>query len=180
MTGLTSIEVIGYWDCLKCVINIVRLDSEEKSEALLDYLELYKSKFMLVPASISHHHNYSGGLLRHTVEVTQIAIDIAKSDGVMYDSISDVIMAAILHDIGDCEQYEEIDGRWQYKEGITGNFHETFVVSDWDSKMDPKLLSDAVRNALLTHHGGWSTTKVDMNGVLSAILHGADLISSRL
>ena len=54
--------------------------------------------FKTAPAAKTIHHDYLGGLLEHTLKVTQLAVDVSK----YYKNINrDTLLAgAILHDIG--------------------------------------------------------------------------------
>ena len=65
--------------------------------------ELVKG-FHLSPAAKSIHHNYLGGLLEHTLEVVQICEYLTKLYPEEIDR-SQLITAAIFHDIGKIEEY---------------------------------------------------------------------------
>lgn len=53
--------------------------------------------YLQCPASLRHHHNYSGGLLEHSVDVAERMI----KDGSFSNSERDVaILSALIHDIG--------------------------------------------------------------------------------
>lgn len=62
-----------------------------------------RKKFFDAPAGKLWHHNYLGGLLEHTLSVT----DIAEKIGRMYPGVNrDLLVAAgLLHDIGKIESY---------------------------------------------------------------------------
>lgn len=53
--------------------------------------------FLQAPASLNYHHNYSGGLLSHTVEVAEIVSTLPLQTQIEKDL---AITGAILHDIG--------------------------------------------------------------------------------
>lgn len=65
-----------------------------------------------LPASESHHHNWPGGLLRHSLEVAEIALKYAKSQDLKVTALNDIevkrrsrwqygaFIAGLLHDIG--------------------------------------------------------------------------------
>ena len=58
------------------------------------------------PSAITHHHNYGGGNLEHTVGVIKLCKNICE----MYEGINKdlVIVGAILHDIGKLREYTTI------------------------------------------------------------------------
>lgn len=61
--------------------------------------------FYQAPAAKSHHHNYPGGLLKHTVELCQIAVAIKATQ--LYPKIEwDIVLGACaLHDLGKIHDY---------------------------------------------------------------------------
>ena len=61
--------------------------------------------FLQAPASLNYHHNYSGGLLAHTVEVAEIVSTLPLKTQIEKDL---AITGAILHDIG---KVKSLDGR---------------------------------------------------------------------
>lgn len=69
-----------------------------------DLLNQVTSKeFIEAPAAIKHHHNYLGGLLKHTYEVWHII----KQLGAVYpiEKFDALQLAAILHDLGKIHEY---------------------------------------------------------------------------
>lgn len=62
------------------------------------------SKFKQSPASLKHHHNYIGGLIEHTLNVTRLVSLIAD----LYPELDRnlLIAGAILHDIGKIRGYQ--------------------------------------------------------------------------
>jgi len=56
--------------------------------------------FVQVAASWKHHHNYPGGLLQHSLEVTELMASMMQSTP-MDDSLYEIgLVAALLHDLG--------------------------------------------------------------------------------
>lgn len=76
-------------------------------------------KFFTWPASLSFHHAYEGGLLAHTVEVCDIALQTVRGNTVGGWSLSfnvecnlDILIAAALwHDVMKVEEYIVTDRR---------------------------------------------------------------------
>jgi putative nucleotidyltransferase with HDIG domain len=58
--------------------------------------------FLRAPASLNDHHAYPGGLLKHTVEVTNFADSLRLGASIDRDLL---VAAAILHDIGKAREY---------------------------------------------------------------------------
>lgn len=104
-----------------------------------------------------------------------------------------LLISALLHDVGKINQYavrdypvREENGidtvyKWTYKmskEDSKNYDHAVWVVNDFRT-VTKKNLPDDIRNAILAHHGGWTTNGAKCDTLLDAILHAADLISSR-
>lgn len=68
--------------------------------------------FLNIPASISYHHSFQGGLLVHTAEVMRNIISMIKcSEPDMHRDFYEIaVVAALFHDIGKIRQYD-VDGR---------------------------------------------------------------------
>ncbi len=63
----------------------------------------FLKKFKMAPGAKSHHHAYIGGLLEHTLNVTELCISIAsRYKEVNFDLL---VTGALLHDIGKTEEY---------------------------------------------------------------------------
>lgn len=60
--------------------------------------------FITSPASVSHHHSETGGLLAHTVEVAEI---VSKHVYINNDERDICIVAGLFHDIGKIKVYNE-------------------------------------------------------------------------
>jgi len=172
-------EQIDSW--ISCIKN------EQMRKDLSFYMYHHRDKFVVTPGSIKHHHAYEGGLLEHTIETTHIAHGIMKvlfhgfpEKKITLPKFSDeVIFTALIHDIGKINDYAKNTrtGKWEYF-SLKSN-HSWFVVKDWEKQIREPLDKE-IAHAILTHHGGWSKTGRDLNSLLSAVIHGADLISSRM
>lgn len=71
----------------------------------LDVLNENKNKFLTIKGSDWQHHNYAGGLIVHTCNVTLSAIRLAElySDKVNMDLL---VFCALMHDVGKLFDYE--------------------------------------------------------------------------
>ncbi len=63
-----------------------------------------QATFFRAPAAKKIHHNYSGGLLEHTLTVAQLCAQVARN----YPEVNRdlLITGALLHDIGKLQEYE--------------------------------------------------------------------------
>jgi 23S rRNA maturation-related 3'-5' exoribonuclease YhaM len=171
-------------------LRIDSLHDEKHIVPVKDYILKYMDSFRICPGSIKHHHSYTGGLVKHTIEVIDIALDIWKS--IKQHAVSqkvtynDVLLVSVLHDIGKINEYN-IEERDVFTERLIWKYvskwpvfpHSTWVVIDFLREC-PNILEEKHIEAILSHHGGWSKTGVECNSLLATILHSADLISSRL
>jgi len=75
--------------------------------ALLDYFftdEEFAGSFRRSPAAVRHHCNWIGGLLEHTLKVTNICASLLNDFPQLDKDL--LITGAILHDIGKVHEYE--------------------------------------------------------------------------
>ncbi|MGL1956408.1 MAG: HD domain-containing protein [Colwellia sp.] len=77
--------------------------------------------YIQAPASLNYHHNYSGGLISHSVEVAQIVATMPWKNEINRDL---AITAALLHDIGKIKtlsaQMKRTEiGRWVDHDALT-------------------------------------------------------------
>lgn len=61
--------------------------------------------FMQVPASLKHHHNEAGGLMRHSIECAEIAASIPMLDGLHREL---AIIGSLLHDAGKIRTFNKM------------------------------------------------------------------------
>jgi 3'-5' exoribonuclease len=139
------------------------------------------------PSAITHHHNYVGGNLEHTVGVVRLCLNISE----MYPSINKdlLLCGAVLHDIGKLKEYS-------YGAAIDmsdeGNFIGHIVIGEqWiREKIQllkkqgddfPEELEHQLVHLILSHHGRyeWGSPKLPKL-VEACILHQADLMDSQV
>ena len=141
-----------------------------------------KEKFKTHPGGIEIHHNWIGGLLQHTLEVTKYCELNAEN----YPTIDkDLLLAgALLHDIGKLDELEVTARIKGSKMGqLTGHvvLGSIFVAN----KMNELGIDDNTKNKLLhiivSHHGrvDFGSPKEPMFPEAIAI-HYADELSSKL
>lgn len=159
---------------------ISKIKDDDLREALMKYMNRIYKDFSRMPASRSYHHAYSGGLLKHTIEVCDIALKINESLKLNLNE-DYLITTAVLHDAGkyNIYEYDKLMHRWKHVDRGTKMDHSLVPIMDFHIITGLSLPLD-VQKSILAHMGGWSETSVFPDDILSAIIHSADLISSRL
>lgn len=163
-------------------------------EGINDLIEwLDKTGFYDAPASGSYHLAKEGGLVEHSLNVTNLAVDLNKHMGEPVEKES-VIIAAALHDLGKHQYY----GKDYYKENIlkSGNRssakpwarnrdlinvpHEIISIQIASRFID---LTEEETWAILHHNGLYGDLKYNLMGKeskLQMIVHFADMWASRV
>ncbi|KYK23738.1 hypothetical protein AYK25_06475 [Thermoplasmatales archaeon SM1-50] len=147
----------------------------------------FVSMYLHSPSAITHHHNYVGGNLEHTVGVMRLCLNISE----MYPRVNKdlLLCGALLHDIGKLKEYI-------YTAAIDisdeGNFIGHIVIGEqWikekiqqlhrAGKEFPEELEHQLIHLILSHHGKyeWGSPKLPKL-VEACILHQADLMDSQV
>lgn len=172
------------WNSILQWISLIH--DEDMKKTLRLYMGFHKDKFVVTPGSISRHHSHKGGLMDHTLDVISIAHGIAAMLFRTFDVIKDwssfhdkIIFCAMVHDVGKTRDYIFVHRTGEWIHNPQPGDHSSWFLGDWMKRMSIALDED-IREAILTHHGGWSTTNAQMTHLLSSVIHGADLISSRM
>jgi len=94
---------------LQKIIN--NIETNTLRHFILDVLRPYQtcSLFFQVPASLNHHHNYTGGLLDHSIECALIVKSLPNFS-ILENDIG--VVCALLHDIG---KIKTLDARMRRK-----------------------------------------------------------------
>ncbi|MGB9880740.1 MAG: HD domain-containing protein [Anaerolineae bacterium] len=145
------------------------------------------NRFLVWPASRNHHHAFRGGLLLHTVEVGESAIETAKRVGLSEERTAVVLMSALVHDIGKLDQYEVTLGSGGRRQTVLTERGKLVghialgwrVIADvLDLVEAPEDLVLAVEHCVLSHHGKkeWGSP-VEPGTPEAEIVHEADMSS---
>lgn len=107
-------------------------------------------------AAKTMHHNYLGGLLEHTLSVTQLCLKVAEHYGEMINK--DVLVCyAILHDIGKVKELSVFPENDYTDEGqLIGHLIiGVELVTEECKKIDgfTKELENLIKHGILSHHG---------------------------
>ena len=134
--------------------------------------------FETAPASITHHHNYSGGLFEHVLSTTKIALVLCDCVEKIYRGKVDrdiVISGVILHDLYKPLTYEEReDGMYGSTPLAERVDHLSLIVSEMTRRGFPLDLIHVV----CAHHG--DIGPIRPKTVEALVCHLADLADSQL
>lgn len=152
------------------------------------YEVLDEPRFAQAPASISHHHAYTGGLAEHTLEVLRY---LNAQTVVFPEANTDVLItAAVWHDALKVQEYvgtkaEGFPDHWAYapdgfglKIGhISAGAMKFHALAD-EHKVSSEL-GAAVVHCILSHHGRreWGSP-VEPQTLEAMLLHQADMLSA--
>lgn len=168
---------------LKEIIKTIKDPYLQKLLALFLNDEDFCKNFCSVPAAVSYHHAFLGGVLEHTLAVAKLGVKIAP----LYPSLNrDLLMCGIvLHDIGKITElrYEK---NFQYSDEGQLVGHLISGVIMIEKKVNqiedfPKTLLDLLRHLILSHHGeyAWGSPKLPMT--LEALaLHYLDNLDAKI
>jgi 3'-5' exoribonuclease len=128
---------------LKAVLNSVFSDQ--------DFLR----KFKLAPAGKLWHHTYAGGLLEHTLTVTEICEKVAPHYKLLDRDL--LVTGAVLHDIG---KTEELTGTLFFDYSDVGRLEGHIAIGCQmvqdrirELKDFPENLAARLKHLILSHHG---------------------------
>ncbi len=165
-----------------------RIEDGTLRDALREYLTIYEEKLDTFPASMSFHHTYTGGLKDHIIEVCRIAVTLYEEMRVLdieVDSDS-ILTACMIHDMSKIIQeylWDSNNKRWTKSTHLTKGkpaiTHEILPIIDFPLITGYQLPIIAIK-CVLSHMGGFSQSGVYPDTVEQAIVHSADLISSRM
>ena len=179
---------------IKELLEIVKKDvSSIENVQMKNILNLFFSdskfvnEFTHSPSAITHHHNYVGGNLEHTVGVIRLCKNICE----MYKNINRdlVITGAILHDVGKLKEYETTAAIEKTDEG---NFIGHIVMGDrWVREKIAELrnkgkdfdqdLEDKLCHIIISHHGKYEFGSPRMPITIeAAVIHAADMMDSQV
>jgi len=143
------------------------------------------SAFARGPSSRAGHHSGVGGNLRHTLEVARLSL-VLGSDATCADQVDrDVqIAAALLHDVGKAQEYEETRYGWRMSaQGrLVGHKFVGFAMV-WSALQKTAGITEHQREALLnclssSSQGARSSSTRGAAATEAKLLHKADGLSA--
>ena len=136
--------------------------------------------FFEKPAAKTKHHDYTGGLCEHTLEVAEISLSIGKSlNGVNLNR--DILIAgAVLHDIGKCQSFDKKGLFYSPNPSYSLLGHITpamQTLSRYTAFVDADIYSELL-HIIQSHHGDHGETRPQTPEAWT--VHFADNISATL
>jgi len=142
--------------------------------------------------SNSHHYG-DGGLVRHTIEVYEIAEKTACMfrSPMGYDTTNgiptekELFLACLYHDVGKMWDYQKVDGVWTSAPHKRVVHHVSRSAIEWCRAVDKtgecKDIEESVLHAILAHHGlrEWGSP-VAPKSKLAWLVHLSDAMSARM
>ncbi|MEW6377790.1 MAG: HD domain-containing protein [Thermodesulfobacteriota bacterium] len=145
--------------------------------------EAFIKQFKVAPASKWLHHNYLGGLLEHTLSLTQLVLKNANHyEGLNLDLL---LTASILHDLG---KVDELSYQRSFDYSDEGRLlgHIILGIEKVEDKIRqlsdfPKDLAILLKHLLLSHHGQyvWGSPKRPMT-LEAVMLHYLDDLDAKV
>jgi len=169
--------------------SLTEISQQVKNQYLRELLHLFwedepfLERFKMAPASKWLHHTYLGGLLEHTLSLTQLVLKTASHyEGLNLDLL---LTASILHDLG---KVDELSYKRSFDYSDEGRLlgHIILGVERVEDKIRqlphfPKNLSTLLKHLLLSHHGqyAWGSPKKPMT-LEAVMLHYLDDMDAKM
>lgn len=171
---------------VKSLRTILRKIKNPHLKALLDRFlsdTLFMTSFRRAPAAKHFHHSYIGGLLEHTLSVSELMVEVTAHYG---DLDEDLLLAsAFLHDIGKTREFT-FDRHIDYSnEGrLIGHIAlGVMMVEDKLSGMKdfPEDLALKLKHLIISHHGEFEFGSPKRPKILEAFaLHLVDDLDAKI
>ena len=127
---------------------------EPDCRKILDYMiKKYNDKIFSYPAAVSIHHEYSSGLLMHSITMADIASFLAPIYEADYDLL---ITGCLLHDLG---KITELEGPIVYKYSLEGKLlgHISIMAAEIRKAAEDMNIKSEIpvllEHMVLAHHG---------------------------
>jgi 3'-5' exoribonuclease len=169
--------------------SLIEISQQIKNPHLSQVLRLFwedgpfLERFKMAPASKWLHHTFLGGLLEHTLSLTQLVLkNVSHYKGLNVDLL---VTASILHDLG---KIDELSYQRSFDYSDEGRLlgHIILGIERVEDKIRqlpdfPKDLSTLLKHLLLSHHGqySWGSPKRPMT-LEAVMLHYLDNMDAKI
>jgi 3'-5' exoribonuclease len=169
--------------------SLIEISQQIKNPHLSQVLRLFwedgpfLERFKMAPASKWLHHTFLGGLLEHTLSLTQLVLkNVSHYKGLNVDLL---VTASILHDLG---KIDELSYQRSFDYSDEGRLlgHIILGIERVEDKIRqlpdfPKDLSTLLKHLLLSHHGqySWGSPKRPMT-LEAVMLHDLDNMDAKI
>ena len=145
---------ISKQELIKKFNNYVESVKNADCRKILDYMiEKYGDKIFSYPAAVSIHHEYSSGLLMHSISMADLAAFLAPIYEADYDLL---ITGCLLHDLG---KITELEGPIVYKYSLEGKLlgHISIMAAEIRKAAEELNITSEIpvllEHMVLSHHG---------------------------
>lgn len=174
-------------ELFKEIINIINSLENKHIKTLLENIYIkndeLRERFKVHSAAKSMHHNYMGGLLEHTLSISQICNFLAGHYSFANRDI--LIASAMLHDVGKMFELSSFPDNDYTDDGqLLGHIViGTELVTSETSKIEgfPHQLKSLLKHSILSHHGEYEYGSPKKPKTVEAfILHCADELDAKI
>ncbi|MDE6182044.1 MAG: HD domain-containing protein [Eubacteriales bacterium] len=174
-------------ELFKEIINIINSLENKYIKTLLENIYIkndeLREKFKVHSAAKSMHHNYMGGLLEHTLSISQICNFLASHYSFANRDI--LIASAMLHDVGKMFELSSFPDNDYTDDGqLLGHIIiGTELITSETAKIEgfPHQLKSLLKHSILSHHGEYEYGSPKRPKTVEAfILHCADELDAKV
>lgn len=165
---------------------IAQVQDEDYKQLLLAFFnhEEWRNGYVSGVGGLKMHHNYIGGLMEHSIQVTSTAL-FAADGAFMFPNLnrSLIITGGLLHDIGKIKEYLYSKSIAYNQNGIEHRYEGIsmldVLIDRHNLSIDPVKLKQ-LKNIIMSHHGTWGDPNVKMETPEAVVIHHADCISAHV
>lgn len=174
-------------ELFKEIVNIISSLENKHIKTLLENIYIkndeLREKFKVHSAAKSMHHNYMGGLLEHTLSISQICNFLASHYPFANRDI--LIASAMIHDIGKMFELSSFPDNDYTDDGqLLGHIViGTELITAETAKIEgfPHQLKSLLKHSILSHHGEYEYGSPKRPKTVEAfILHCADELDAKI
>lgn len=178
-------EENGVYSPKECFGRLYRQAVGNRTGSAALWMVLDEMGFFTSPASAKHHLNVPGGLLTHSLNVAETAMNLCdKMPQFAKCDKNTVLTAALLHDVCKAGKYiKRPDGSYRYEDTrLMGHGEESVsIIKDWIRLSDEEALAIRWHMGAYTGESSWNTlSKVYDRCPEALCVHMADMIATHV